>query len=125
MAAATAAVANTLKRREEPKAKPLNAEQATVIAVDFLRRLGNKRKLKPKSATVQNDIYVVEVKLKKATATVQINSLTREIKEYSIESKTEETTSFLPVNFKSILIMVAVSAATYIALSFLNIQSFF
>jgi len=68
---------------------------------------------------------LVEVELKKATATVQINSLTREIKEYSIESKAEETTSFLPVNFKSILIMVAVSAATYIALSFLNIQSFF
>ena len=125
MAAATAAVANTLKRREESKAKPLNAEQATVIAVDFLRRLGNKHKLKPKSATLQNDIYMVEVELKKATATVQISSLTREIKEYSIESKAEETTSFLPVNFKSILIMVAVSAATYIALSFLNIQSFF
>ena len=49
MAAATAAVAHTLKRREESKAKTLNAEQATVIAVDFLRRLGNKHKLKPKS----------------------------------------------------------------------------
>ena len=125
MSAATAAVSNNIRRREESKLKPLNAEQATVIAVDFIRRLGNKRKLKPKSATLQNDIYMVEVELKKATATVQISSLTREIKEYSIESKTEETTSFLPVNFKSILIMVAVSAATYIALSFLNIQSFF
>jgi len=125
MSAATAAVSNNIRRREESKLKPLNAEQATVIAVDFIRRLGNKRKLKPKSATLQNNIYVVEVELKKATATIQIDSLTREIKEYSIELKTEETSSFISMNLKSILLIVTVSTITYIALSFLNIQSLF
>ena len=50
-----------IKREEEAKISPLNAEQATAIAVDFIRRLGNKRKLKPKSATLQNQIYIVEV----------------------------------------------------------------
>ena len=47
----------------------------------------NKRKLKPKSATLQNEIYIVEVELKKAMAKVQIDFNPREIKEYSIESK--------------------------------------
>jgi len=125
MSSATAMAPPTVKRREEFKSKPLNAEQATVIAVDFIRRLGNRRKLKPKSATLQDNIYIVEVELKKAMATVQISSLTREIKEYSIESKAQEATSFISVNLKNILVMIAVSTTTYLALSFLSIQSFF
>ena len=113
-----------IKREEEAKIRPLNAEQATAIAVDFIRRLGNKRKLKPKSATLQNQIYIVEVELKKAMAKIQIDSNTKEIKEYSIESKAEETSTF-PINFKAVLLMMAISALMYLVLSFLNIQSFF
>ena len=124
MSQATAATAPVIKEREEKRPRPLNAEQATAIAVDFLRRLGNKRRLKPKSATLQNEIYTVEVELKKAMAKVQIDFNTREIKEYSIESKAEETPSF-PINFRAILLMVIVSSAIYMVLSFLNIQSLF
>lgn len=119
-----AATASTIKEMREAKLRPLNAEQATAIAVDFLRRLGNRRKLKPKSASLQNEVYIVEMELKKATAKIQIDANTREIKEYSIEPKTEETSTF-SINFRSILLMMAVSAAMYIILNFLNIQSFF
>jgi len=69
---------NQGKRGKRPR--PLNAEQATAIAVDFLRRLGNKRRLKPKSATLQNEIYTVKVELKKAMAKVQIDLNTRKSK---------------------------------------------
>ena len=124
MSQATAATAPVIKGREEKRPRPLNAEQATAIAVDFLRRLGNKRRLKPKSATLQNEIYTVEVELKKAMAKVQIDFNTREIKEYSIESKAEETSSF-SINFRAILLMVVVSSAMYMVLSFLSIQSLF
>ena len=124
MSQATAATAPVIKGREEKRPRPLNAEQATAIAVDFLRRLGNKRRLKPKSATLQNEIYTVEVELKKAMAKVQIDFNTREIKEYSIESKAEETSSF-SINFRAILLMVVVSSAIYMVLSLLNIQSLF
>lgn len=119
-----AATATTPVIKEEAKTGPLNAEQATAIAIDFIRRLGNKRKLKPKSVTLQNQIYIVEVELKKAMAKIQIDSSTKEIKEYSIESKTEETSTFL-INFKAVLLMMAISALTYLVLSFLNIQLFF
>jgi len=124
MSQAATATAPIVKGTKETKLRPLNAEQATAIAVDFLRRLGNKRRLKPKSATLQNGIYVVEVELKKATAKIQIDFNTREIKEYYMEPKTEETPTF-SINFKSILLMVIVSAAMYIVLSFMNVQSFF
>ena len=124
MSQVATATAPIVKGTKETKLRPLNAEQATAIAVDFLRRLGNKRRLKPKSATLQNGIYVVEVELKKATAKIQIDFNTREIKEYSMEPKTEETPTF-SINFKSILLMVIVSAAMYIVLSFMNVQSFF
>ena len=119
MSQATAATAPVIKGREEKRPRPLNAEQATAIAVDFLRRLGNKRRLKPKSATLQNEIYTVEVELKKAMAKVQIDFNTREIKEYSIESKAEETPSF-PINFRAILLMVVVSSVIYMVLSLLS-----
>jgi len=42
MSQATAATAPVIKGREEKRPRPLNAEQATAITVDFLRRLGNK-----------------------------------------------------------------------------------
>ena len=124
MSQAATTTTPVIKGREEAKIRPLNAEQATAIAVDFIRRLENKRKLKPKSATLQNQIYIVEVELKKAMAKIQIDSNTKEIKEYSIESKTEETSTF-PINFKAVLLMMVISALMYFVLSFLNIQSFF
>ena len=112
------------KTEKSQAAKSLTAEQATLIALDFLKWLGNKRGLKPRKVSLENENYVVEVELKNGTATIQINSATRQIKEYTIESKTEET-EFLPVSFKAVLLMVGISVIVQIIFSFINLNSFF
>ena len=61
---------------EEEEEKILNAEEVTLIATDFLKRLGNKQGLKPIKASLDEDTYIVEVGLSKKTATVQIDSTT-------------------------------------------------
>lgn len=92
----------------EPE-KPLNAEEATVIVLDFLRRLG-KNVSSPRSAILKGDTFVVEVDLKRAAATVQVNSETREITEYSIASRAEEAKP-LPIPSRKILLMAAMAAS--------------
>jgi len=59
---------------EEEKTQLLNAEEVTLIATRFLRRLGNRHGLKPIKASLQGERYVVEVELKKKIATVQIDT---------------------------------------------------
>ncbi len=50
---------------EEGETQLLNAEEVTLIATRFLRRLGNKHGLKPFKASPQGERYIVEVELKK------------------------------------------------------------
>lgn len=66
---------------EEGETQLLNAEEVTLIATRFLRRLGNRHGLKPIKASLQGERYVVEVELKKKIATVQIGATNEEIKE--------------------------------------------
>jgi hypothetical protein len=69
---------------EYDEEQPLNAEEATVLVLYFLQRM-RKRVITPRRAVLNNDnIFVVEVDLKDATATVHINALTREVVEYAI-----------------------------------------
>jgi len=63
--------------------EPLNAEEATVLVVSFLRRM-NKRIVTPIKAVQTDGNFVVTVELKEATATVQIDTETWEIVEYTI-----------------------------------------
>jgi hypothetical protein len=46
---------------EEEETKLLNAEEVTLIATSFLKRLGNNQGLKPIKASLEEDVYVVEV----------------------------------------------------------------
>ena len=69
---------------DEDEERPLNAEEATVLVLYFLQRM-RKRVITPRRAVLNDDnIFVVEVDLKDATATVHINALTREVVEYTI-----------------------------------------
>lgn len=69
---------------DEDEEQPLNAEEATVLVLYFLQRM-RKRVITPRRAVLNDDnIFVVEVDLKEATATVHINALTREVVEYTI-----------------------------------------
>ena len=110
---------------EEEETKLLNAEEVTLIATNFLKRLGNKQGLKPIKASLEEDVYVVEVGLIKKTATVQIDATTEQIKEYEIKDKKQETSSSssLPITPKNILILAGISVGSIVVSALLGIQS--
>lgn len=99
------------------QAKGLNAETVTAIATGFLKRIGNKGGLKPKRVSLEENIYTVEVEMKKFNATVKVDAETHEIKEYEIQPKGEET-PFISISPKVITVMFGISAAVYVALNF-------
>jgi len=111
---------------EEGEGEPrlLNAEEVTLIATKFLRRLGNKHGLKPIKASLQEERYIVEVGLKKKTATVQIDATSEEIREYEIKDKVKETSSSFPLTRKNILLICGIVAVSIFVSSLLGVQSF-
>jgi hypothetical protein len=106
---------------EPPKTEePLNAEEATVLVVSFLRRMNNKI-ITPRKAIRANGNFVVDVELKNAMATVQINAETWEIVEYTI-SPMEIEEKFLLFPPRKIAMGLAAVAAVIV---FLMAFSFF
>jgi len=70
----------------------LDAERVTWIAQSFLNRIGYKRAtLRPKKASLEGEKYLVELEVKKRTATVQVDLATGEIKGFQIEESTESS----------------------------------
>jgi hypothetical protein len=100
-----------------PQVKELNAETVTTIATSFLKRIGHKGGLKPKRVSLEEDVYTVEVEMKRFTALVRVNRETHDIKEYEIQPKGEET-SYLSVSLKTIVIIFGISVAVHFALYF-------
>ena len=109
---------------EEEETRLLNAEEVTLIATKFLRRLGNKHGLKPIRASLQEERYIVEVGLKKKIATVQIDATSEEIREYEIKDKVKETSSSFPLTRKNILLICGIVAVSIFVSSLLGVQSF-
>jgi len=99
------------------QARALNAENVTNIALGFLKRIGHKSSLKPKRVTLEENLYVVEVEMKKLSAFVRVDSESHEIRGYEIQPRTEEASSasFSP---RLLLMMVGIAAITYILLDF-------
>lgn len=91
---------------EGPK---INAENATSVATDFLKRLGYKRGLLPKKVSLEEQIYVVEIDLEKKAAKVQIDSRTKEIREYEIQ-ESENSTGFFHSKARLIIVVIPVIA---------------
>ena len=111
---------------EEEEEKVLNAEEVTLIATDFLKRLGNRQGLKPIKASLEEDVYIVEVGLHKKTATVQIDSTTEQIREYEIQEKeqaTQSSSTFMPLTPKNIMILAGIAGASVVVSALLGIQS--
>jgi hypothetical protein len=99
-----------------PKSKELNAEAVTTMTTAFLKRLGHKGGLKPKRVSLEGEVYTVEVETKKFTAVVRVGAETREIKEYDVQPKGEESSfSFSP---KLLLTVFVVSAIVNVVLYF-------
>lgn len=101
--------------------KPLTAETVTTIAVDFLKRIGRKGGLKPRKATLQGDIYTVEIEFKKHVAVVKVQVATREIKEYEIQQKSEETGSTGFIERKQLILSFAIPILICIVFKFLGV----
>jgi len=97
--------------------KTLDAEEVTAISTTFLRRIGHKGRLNPKRVSMEEDTYTVEVELRKFTATVKINALNREIKEYDVQPKNEEA-SFSTFSPKYLITIVIVSSVVCAGLYF-------
>jgi outer membrane protein assembly factor BamA len=108
---------------EEGETQLLNAEEVTLIATRFLRRLGNRHGLKPIKASLHGERYVVEVELKKKIATVQIDATNEEIKEYEIKEKVKETSPSFPLTRKNILLICGIVAVSIFVSGLLGVQS--
>lgn len=68
-----------------PAKKKLDAEQVTLLAENFLSRMGYRRAtLHPKKATIEGEKYLIAVAVKTRTATVQVDQTTGEIKGFQI-----------------------------------------
>jgi len=114
----------TYYEEEREETQLLNAEEVTLIATNFLRRLGNKSGLKPIKASLQEERYIVEVGLKNKIATVQIDATNEEIKEYEIKDIAKETSSSFPLTRKNILLICGIAAISIFVSGLLGIQSF-
>jgi len=85
---------------------PLNAEEATILVLHFLQRM-RKRIITPRKAVLNEDnVFVIEVDLKEAKATIHINAETREIVEYIIEPIVKEIKP-LPIPIRRLAIGLA------------------
>lgn len=99
------------------QSKPLNAESVTTIATNFLKRIGNKGRLKPKRVSLEEGMYTVEVEMKKLSAVIRVESETHEIRGYEIQPKSEENSSFA-ISPRTIMMIFGISAAVYVLLNF-------
>jgi hypothetical protein len=98
---------------------PLNAEEATILVVHFLQRM-KKKVITPRKATLNADnVFVVNVDLHEATATVHINAEDREITEYSIETVKKEPKP-LPIPPRKIFIALGAALLVVVAAMFQN-----
>jgi len=107
----------------QTQVRSLDAQQITNIAVEFLKRLGNGKGIKPKKVSLQGQRYIAELDIgKRKTAKIQIDAATREIKEYEIETKPKETTT-LPIEPKTLLIICGIVVGLYFLLTLLNVPA--
>jgi hypothetical protein len=75
-----------------------DAENATSLTVDFLKRLGYKGVWLPMKVTLDGELYIVEMMLRRSTAKVQINYKTKEIREYEFQESGAESKSLFKSN---------------------------
>jgi hypothetical protein len=97
--------------------KELDAEMVTAIATSFLKRIGNKGRLKPKKVSLKEGVFTIEVEMKKFTAVVRVDQQTQEVKEYEIQPKEEEAS--FQISPKNIIAMIGIALGIYLALNYL------
>ena len=91
-----------------------DAENATSLTADFLKRLGYKGSWLPMKVSLDGELYVVEMMFQRLTAKVQINSTTKEIKEYEFQEEEKESGGFSLSKGKIIFLVAAISVGIVI-----------
>jgi hypothetical protein len=107
------------KSRQPEGAFRFNAENTTNVATDFMTRLGYKQSQFPTKLYVDGETDVVELKLQEGTARVQIDTKTKEVKEYEIQ-EAEARLGFLTSKRKLLLFLSSI-VTIVVVLKLMNI----
>ena len=89
-----------------PEISRFDAENATSLTADFLKRLGYRGSWLPMKVSLDGELYVVEMMFQRLTAKVQINSKTKEIKEYEFQEG-EKAASGLALSKGKLMFLIA------------------
>lgn len=104
----------------EATGKPQSTvESAARAAVDFMKRLGYGNWQFPTKVYVEGENEIVELKLPRGTARVQIDSKTKEVKEYEVQEGEVQSGSF--TGKQKFLFALPLIIIIAIALKFLNV----
>ncbi|MBT0159851.1 hypothetical protein G4O51_07685 [Candidatus Bathyarchaeota archaeon A05DMB-2] len=109
-----------------PNPRPLEeifqfkAENVTHLATDFVTRLGYKQGHFPTRLYAEGENDVVEIKLQQGTARVQIDTKTKEVKEYEIQEE-ENKQGFFTAKRKGMLFLISSISTIAVVLKLLNI----
>lgn len=104
---------------DEGEVSRFDAENATAQTLEFLKRLGYRENWLPMKVSMDGDLYIVEMAYQQMSAKVQINSKTKEVKEYEFQKGEAEKKSFL--NSRMFLFVVVGASAAIILLQFLGV----
>ncbi len=94
-----------------PEISQFDAENATTLTADFLKRLGYKGSWLPMKVSLDGELYVVEMMFQKLTAKVQINSKTKEIREYEFQEGESSANSIPKAKLVFLVAMISVGVA--------------
>ncbi len=103
-----------------PEISRFDAENATALTVDFLKRLGYKGNWMPMKVSLEGELYVVEMMFQKLSAKVQINFQTKEIKEYEFQQGEAESGGLAKSKGKIIFLLAVISIAV-VAVKFMGV----
>src|SRR5512135_355195 len=87
-----------------------DVENATSTTAKFLKRFSYKGNWMPMKVSLDGELYVVEMMMRKLSAKVQINSKTKEIIEYELQEGKPATNSLFKSKGKIIFLVTAISA---------------
>jgi hypothetical protein len=107
------------KSRQPEGAFRFNAKNTANVATDFMTRLGYKQGQFPTKLYVDGETDVVELKLQEGTARVQIDTKTKEVKEYEIQ-EAEARLGFLTSKRKLLLFLSSI-VTIVVVLKLINI----
>jgi len=79
------------------------------MTTDFLKRLGYKGNWMPMKVSLDGEVYVVEMTLQKLSAKVQINSKTKEVKEYELQQEETGPNQLFRSKAKIVVLLASIS----------------